>query len=744
MLKVKQYLSNLIPKSWEPFTYQLNLPIILIWVSIVFLQFIFFNNKIFVGWLTLCLEFFIDMLLIFFSFCFYRRYKSKSKKMQLAAFMLFVSFLSISFSDFYYNAMLSILRIVPPAQVIDPIDLSLFCFLIFQLMAWFLLLLDNNIREKRGIVFLDVPVFFIFISILLILSFNPFFKLLSSVQNNYHVSSIIAELFSMFFAMLCLFFSKNRGLTLLASGYLILISSDLLLRLSFFEHTIMNTSYLQVLWSLGELTMLCALVYLIKSKKQSLQLFNSIHSLETQTALWTHVLSFVSLLFFIGCILIIMPKNKDLYNEIIKTLPAIFILYSIFTVLSSHWFSSKLLMPFKIIKENIQSYHRLTDEYNNETILKKIETDVQEFNELFNFISKAFDMLNQRYGVEKYYFDNAVQVAHDIRSPIAALNMFVASLDGLTNKHAKFINEVLLRINNIADNLLSFYKYKSIDKQEEMSLQVEHIPQIIDSIIHEKKVQYIEKEIEFSTNMGQSNLDAFSKINKSKLKIILSNLINNAVDAIDNSAGKIKILLTLDNDHIFICISDNGAGIDAINSNKLFKPGYSSKVNGTGLGLFDARRILDSWRGELTLESIINVGTCVTIKLQREPSPAWFLTSIELSADDVIVILDDDPSIHYVWDQLLLKKFPNLCLYHFYNSSKFIEWNTFNHLNNLKVFVDYTLHGEALNGLDVIEHLNIKNNVVLVTQHSDDPHIISRVTKLSIKILSKNMLAYII
>jgi signal transduction histidine kinase len=80
---------------------------------------------------------------------------------------------------------------------------------------------------------------------------------------------------------------------------------------------------------------------------------------------------------------------------------------------------------------------------------------------------------------------------------------------------------------------------------------------------------------------------------------VIENLFKNAIDAIDGKKGKIEITMARMNNgqHLFIDIADNGKGIMPRDRKNVFKPGYSTKKRGWGLGLSLAKRIIEDYHG---------------------------------------------------------------------------------------------------------------------------------------------------
>ncbi|MCG8606738.1 ATP-binding protein, partial [bacterium] len=113
---------------------------------------------------------------------------------------------------------------------------------------------------------------------------------------------------------------------------------------------------------------------------------------------------------------------------------------------------------------------------------------------------------------------------------------------------------------------------------------------------------------------------AVRPMNKELFEWVIENLVKNSLDAIEKEAGEIEINLgefKNGKHQVYIDISDNGRGIEASKKSDVFKPGYSTKKRGWGLGLSLAKRIVEDYHGGRLLlkESKAGHGTTMRILL---------------------------------------------------------------------------------------------------------------------------------
>ena len=124
------------------------------------------------------------------------------------------------------------------------------------------------------------------------------------------------------------------------------------------------------------------------------------------------------------------------------------------------------------------------------------------------------------------------------------------------------------------------------------------------------------KKFEFEVNLPEGDL--IMPLIPSLFRWVLENLTKNAVDAMGDH-GKITLNLIDDGDHIHIDLSDTGKGIPKSQIKQVFKPGYTSKKRGWGLGLSLAKRIIEDYhKGKIFVKSsVVGEGTTFRITLKK-------------------------------------------------------------------------------------------------------------------------------
>ena len=211
----------------------------------------------------------------------------------------------------------------------------------------------------------------------------------------------------------------------------------------------------------------------------------------------------------------------------------------------------------------------------------------------------------------------AKETAHQLGTPISSLlgwneilKLNKSNPDKVEDISSEMNND-LQRLNKIADR---FSKIGSKPK-----LVPTEISEVIQSVI-----DYFNRRLPISSKKTVIKIIDSPRytvpLNKSLFAWVIENLIKNALDAIETKNGIITFEIFEEANKIIINVSDNGKGIDLKNRKDVFRPGYSTKNRGWGLGLSLVRRIIEDYhKGKIFVKSsIINEGTIFQIILKKE------------------------------------------------------------------------------------------------------------------------------
>jgi signal transduction histidine kinase len=204
----------------------------------------------------------------------------------------------------------------------------------------------------------------------------------------------------------------------------------------------------------------------------------------------------------------------------------------------------------------------------------------------------------------------AKETAHQLGTPVTSLEGWVEVLRDIPGNE-KLIGEIEKDVNRLKLISDRFGKIGSIPKLEERNL-VEQITSMIDYI---KKRASGKVQFTFNTN-GETNIPAM--VSPPLFDWVIENLLKNALDAMEGK-GKIDVTVKDELASIIVDVKDSGKGISKQNISKVFKPGFTTKKRGWGLGLTLTQRIVEQYhKGKIFVKhSELGKGTTFRIVLNK-------------------------------------------------------------------------------------------------------------------------------
>lgn len=261
------------------------------------------------------------------------------------------------------------------------------------------------------------------------------------------------------------------------------------------------------------------------------------------------------------------------------------------------------------IEESNTSNEKLlekTKDFNNklESKVKKIEKELMETN---TELAK-----NERLAeIGQIVF----KIAHEIKNPLSGISIALENLSDETenDEFKQTIKEIIVeikRLDNIVKELFQIALPTELDLVEVNPSEI--INKALNIVQYKKNSDENNVLIERQYLSHDHNLKL--KLDRDQIQQVLINLIINAVDSVDSKNGKIIIDTENNKENFEILISDNGRGIT--DKDVIFQPFYTTKKDGSGLGLPISQTIIDKHKGELVVKDNDNgIGTLFIIKL---------------------------------------------------------------------------------------------------------------------------------
>ncbi|WP_134704899.1 ATP-binding protein [Ammoniphilus sp. YIM 78166] len=205
----------------------------------------------------------------------------------------------------------------------------------------------------------------------------------------------------------------------------------------------------------------------------------------------------------------------------------------------------------------------------------------------------------------------AAGIAHEIRNPLTTIKGFIQLLDSnLNQRHSQILLSEIDRINLIVSEFLI------LSKPHEVDLKPHHLNSIVRSVITflEPLTNLRNVQILYSETFDS----AVVRCEENQLKQVFINLLKNAVESMPQG-GKIHMELNeINPKHISVLIRDEGCGIPQDQVNRLGEPFFTTKEDGTGLGIMVTQQILKNHGGYMGIDSELNKGTTVHVILPSQ------------------------------------------------------------------------------------------------------------------------------
>jgi len=212
----------------------------------------------------------------------------------------------------------------------------------------------------------------------------------------------------------------------------------------------------------------------------------------------------------------------------------------------------------------------------------------------------------------------AKETAHQLGTPLSSISGWLELLKLKPEMYENITVEIdndLKRLNKIANR---FSKIGSVPELKQVSLV-----NVTENVVtyFRRRLPNMQKKVGIEL-VYLNDIEVY--LNADLFEWVLENLIKNAIDSIDNTKGQITIELksNFEDNEAYIDLQDNGKGMSPKQKKNIFKPGYSTKKRGWGLGLSLAKRIIEEYHGGKLLlkDSKLGLGTTFQIILSSKLS----------------------------------------------------------------------------------------------------------------------------
>ncbi|MBK0369688.1 sensor histidine kinase [Flavobacterium agrisoli] len=244
---------------------------------------------------------------------------------------------------------------------------------------------------------------------------------------------------------------------------------------------------------------------------------------------------------------------------------------------------------------------------------KEINFLIKSYNAMVEKLEKSAIKLAQSER-EEAWREMAKQVAHEIKNPLTPMRLTVQSFQRKFNPNDPDVRQ---KMNDYSETLIqqidtmtavasAFSNFASMPAQQNETLNVVEVVELSLDIFNEDYVVFESEETEI-----------ISKMDRTQLIRIITNLVKNATQAIPEEQEDKKVLVTVKRqvNSVEIAVKDNGIGIKKEDIERVFEPKFTTKTSGMGLGLGIIRNIIENYKGTITFETSYGSGTTFTVSL---------------------------------------------------------------------------------------------------------------------------------
>ena len=270
-----------------------------------------------------------------------------------------------------------------------------------------------------------------------------------------------------------------------------------------------------------------------------------------------------------------------------------------------------------------KSYHLLrTKEMRKDGLIFDAELTIKPiYNERQEIIAMTFISrdISLRLQAEQLLIDTekvkaigevAASVAHEVRNPLTSISGFIQIMNSDSNNPYRTYTDIMHSEINRIDLIMS--EFLVLSKHNYKKSTVFSIEQTLREVVLMFEPEFKQRSIVCESHIPVNT--AMISGNEDGMKQVFINLLKNACEALVEN-GAITVTLSRQDNSVLITIHDNGPGMDQHTLDNLYKPFFTTKQEGTGLGMMISKKVIVDQGGTMTVSSVVNEGTKIVIAL---------------------------------------------------------------------------------------------------------------------------------
>src|SRR5579862_316736 len=221
----------------------------------------------------------------------------------------------------------------------------------------------------------------------------------------------------------------------------------------------------------------------------------------------------------------------------------------------------------------------------------------------------------------------AAGIAHELNQPLTAIANYAQACDRLLARSSDNIEEVREALREITEQAVRagdiIRRLRSLTHHHDAPRERTDVNTLITELTELVEADARHENVRYSLRLGSALPPV--EVHRAQIQQVVLNLVRNAIEALAESAAGLREVIVSTartDDHVEISICDNGPGLPAAITPRLFEPFCTSKPAGTGLGLAISRTIMGRHEGTLNYSANAPCGACFTLRIPAAESPA--------------------------------------------------------------------------------------------------------------------------
>ena len=214
-------------------------------------------------------------------------------------------------------------------------------------------------------------------------------------------------------------------------------------------------------------------------------------------------------------------------------------------------------------------------------------------------------------------------IAHELNQPIGAVATFAQAAERMLQRNPPMVTEALDVLRHITNEAMGagqgIHRIRKLFNDRHAAREICSLADVLNELLPVMRLLADRAGIELIVDV-QPDLPAVS-IDRLRIQHVLFTLLQNALESPTRigSAAKVVVTVRADRYEVRTRIEDHGPGLSAEARTQLFRPFYTTKRNGTGLGLASSRAIIESHQGSIGADDVTGGGACFWFVLPAAP-----------------------------------------------------------------------------------------------------------------------------